>query len=303
MAAMQHGGMEYIGYDRHACAVYEGMPSSGFRVEPAPVVVPIRFCDGASLLPLETAYEGLSSWMFREDDFDAVSRTRRGRVFKMGHQLQPEVWSVTDHRRPELPTVVGGNGWLVQRAPLATYVRDTLHGFEGLTRKTVVLGWDPYPTSWQIVNVECNMVGTPVLWLKARHSLGGMPMLDDAKVDPSLRASLRDAMGKVDASVNRLGPVEVVDRCRDALSLIFGSHVGNLATDLGPALEMYGKKEGIDLKQNDIRWNCGRIVARLHSRGKPNELHRTAARALTDEDAELALACLRAVLMDFGLVS
>jgi restriction system protein len=50
------------------------------------------------------------------------------------------------------------------------------------------------------------------------------------------------------------------------------------------------------------RWECtvGRIVARLHSRGKPNEQADKNLRPPTDTDAELALQCTKTVLIEFG---
>jgi hypothetical protein len=50
----------------------------------------------------------------------------------------------------------------------------------------------------------------------------------------------------------------------------------------------------------DIRSWCGRIVARLHSRGKPNEQACKGLRALSDDDADLAVDCLKTVLVEFG---
>jgi hypothetical protein len=89
----------------------------------------------------------------------------------------------------------------------------------------VILGWEPHITYWKIISIECNIVGTPVLSLRAKHSLGDIPELIDGNIPPESLKPLTEALNKVEASVNRLSPIEVIDRCRDLLSLAF-SHKG-----------------------------------------------------------------------------
>jgi hypothetical protein len=103
---------------------------------------------------------------------------------------------------------------------------------------------------------------------------------------------------KVENSSNRLGPTDVVDRCRDALSVVFGHLGGDRKKDLANAIKAYENKNG-KREEDLVSWS-GRIVARLHSRGKPNEQHNKGLRDLTEEDAQLTLRCLWLVLIELN---
>lgn len=291
--------MEYLGFDRSSGAVYEGEIYDGYRVLPAPHLTPIRFFKGLDLQPLAPWMNGLASELFREDDFDAVTKLRRGRVFRLRSCSQPHEWHLTDPYRPHLETVPRGAG-SAQYARLATYERHLLPDLtkvSALSMPTVALGWEPHNTFWKIVSIECNLVGTPVLSLRARHSLGDTPEIVEESVPAPLLKSLVEAVEKVEASANRLAAVDVIDRCRSALSVAFGYQSGDMSKDLGHAIDAYIRK--IDGKENLCSF-CGRIVARLHSRGKPNEQAGKGLRPPTDSDADLAMNCLKTVLIEFG---
>lgn len=292
--------MEYLGFDRDIGAVYDGEMSDGHRVLPPPQLTPIRFFKGTSIPQLTPWAFGLAPEIFREDDFDAVTKVRRGRVFRMRSCSQPYSWHVSDPYRPHLEIVPWGSG-AAQHVRLGTYERHCLpelRDLSPLTMPTVALGWEPHVTFWKIVSIECNLVGTPVLSLKARHSLGDTPEIIEAQLPKPLLTPLTEALEKVEASVNRLSAMDVIDRCRSALSVVFGYKAGDMSKDLGKAIETYVQLDAAG-KEN-ICASCGRIVARLHSRGKPNEQAGKGLRPPTDSDADLALNCLKTVLIEFG---
>ena len=267
---------------------------------PPPSLAPIRFFKGIDLPPLAPWVDGLAPEIFREDDFDAVTKIRRGRVFRLRSCSQPHEWNVTDPYRPHLETVPWGAG-SAQQARLATYERHSLPDLSrvaALSMPTVALGWEPHVTFWKITSIECNLVGTPVLWLRARHSLGDTPEILEDKVPDAVLKPLVEAVGKVEISVNRLAAVDVIDRCRSALSVAFGWQAGDLSKDLGNAIDAYTQRQ--NPPKDNLCACCGRIVARLHSRGKPNEQAGKALRPPTDSDADLALNCLKTVLIEFG---
>ena len=130
-----------------------------------------------------------------------------------------------------------------------------------------------------------------MLSLRARHSLGDTPEIVEENVPETLLKPLIEAVEKVEASANRLAAVDVIDRCRSALSVAFGFKADDMSKDLGHAIDAYLKKEAAG-KENLCGY-CGRIVARLHSRGKPNEQAGKGLRPPTDSDADLALNCLK----------
>ena len=161
----------------------------------------------------------------------------------------------------------------------------------------VILGWEPFITFWTIVSIEYSAVSTPLLTLRAHHSLGDIPEINVANVPSAARKPITEALEKVEASMNRLSPLEVVDRCRDALSIVFGALAGDMTKDLSSAISAYVAANG---SKEDLRSWAGRIVARLHSRGKPNEQAAKSIRPPSDDDAQLAVKCLRMVLVEFG---
>ena len=186
--------MEYLGFERRTGAVYESHPDHGYRVLPPPHLLPIRFLSGGQVPPIETHWEGLSKLIFREDSFDPVTKLKRGRVFRI-QGSQPSHWHVYDPHRPNLDVVPWGRG-TSQKIDLAGFERDCLPELRQLLSSslpTVILGWEPHITFWRIVSIECNMVGTPVLSLRAKHSLGDTPELIVEKIDENLRVPLSEA--------------------------------------------------------------------------------------------------------------
>lgn len=281
--------MEYLGFDRRTYAVYEGnFMGGGYRALPPPPLAPIRFVRDKKLTAVAPWADGLAPEIFREDDFDSVTKIRRGRVFQMRNCSQPYKWKVNDSYDRDV-------------LQLMTYERTLLPDLANLTAyqlPTVALGWEPHVTFWKIVSLECNLVGTPVLTLKAKHSLGDTPELLKNKVPTETLVPLREALESVEASVNRLAPVDVIDRCRGALSIAFGYQIGDPGKDLGQSINAYLRKAGES--DENLPARCGRIVARLHSRGKPNEQAGKGLRPPTESDADLALNCLKTVLIEFG---
>ncbi len=294
--------MEYLGFERRTGAVYESHPDHGYRVLPPPHLLPIRFLIDGNVPPIEPHWEGLAKLIFREDSFDPVTKLKRGRVFRI-QGSQPSHWHVYDPHRPNLDVVPWGRG-TSQKIDLAGFERDCLPQLRELpssTLPTVILGWEPHITFWRIVSIECNLVGTPVLSLRAKHSLGDTPELIEAKIPPELVQPLAEAMEKVEASVNRLSPIDVIDRCRDALAIAFSHKAGDMTKDLVVSINGYIVANASDKepKEDLCSW-CGRIVARLHPRGKHNERIQKKLRPPTDSDADLALQCLKTVLIEFG---
>lgn len=296
--------MNYLGICRDSGAIYEGMSTSnGYRVHPAPFLTPIRFVVGSDIPPVSAYAFNLPEIVFREQDFDPITKIRRGLAFTMRNQSQPWEWYVQDPLRQDLARIgIGGNGGLTsaQKISLVTYQVDRLTEIAAAKLKPlpqVILGWEPFITFWNIISIEHSAASTPLLTLRAHHSLGDVPSLDATSIPEAARKPIADALEKVEASVNRLSPVEVVDRCRDALSIVFGTLAGDMTKDLGSAISAYVAANG---SKDDIRSWAGRIVARLHSRGKPNEQAAKSLRAPSDDDAQLAVRCLRLVLVEFG---
>lgn len=293
--------MSFLGICPQSGAIYEGSSShGGFRAQPAPFLTPIRFVVDGKIPQLFRTATLPAEMLFREFDFDAITRIRRGYVYTRRNQSQPWGWYVQDPFRQDLPRVgIGGNAGTAsaQEISLITYQTDPLNelamqSVAPLPR--VILGWEPYATYWIIVSIEHSAESIPLITLRAHHSLSELPELNLSRIPEPAQKPITEALHKLGASMNRLSPTEVVDRCRDALSIVFGIVAGDMTKDLGSAISSYSAAN-----KEDLRSWAGRIVARMHARGKPNEQHARASRSLSDDDSLLAVRCVRLVLTEF----
>ena len=301
--------MEYIGFDRQRNAIYEGEPRHGYRVMPPPMITPIRFMENDTLPEICRGPDQLPIRLFREDYFDSVTKIKRGRVFSCSYELQPQQWYASDAYTPPNYSIMGKRQVFMQppegtiTTKLATYLRDTLADQKNLHQKKVVLGQDSHISYWKVIGTESNLVGTPVLTLKATHTYNDIPTLVKGTLDPETEADLLASLEKIESSINRQSATEVVDRCRDALSIAFGYCIKNRTKDLSEAIRLRKSSPDKPTGEDDLCSLSGKIVARLHSRGKPNEQSKNNVPMLNDHDSDLALSCLRTALRELGYAS
>lgn len=294
--------MKYIGVCGSSGALYEGEPSSGFHSPGSAVLLPIEFIeDGYGHDEFDLSSDEAKT-VFKEDFFDPITKVRRGRVYKK-QTSQTQLWSVHDPNRNDLKVVKWRDG-TAQKIELITYQKDSLSDLRNKTTfPMVILGAGPFISIWKIISIESSFNGIPILTLRSFRSFGVVPEIIHSALPEQGRNQVLEALEKVENSSNRLGPVDVVDRCRDALSAILGHYVENPEKDLSKAISGYMNKKdsGAD---SLVSW-AGKIVARLHARGKPNEQERLKAKGhkfkgLEEEDAQLALRCLWLVLVEIG---
>ena len=291
--------MNDLGICADTNAVYEGsQSSSAIRILPAPLLLPLRFVGADGVKPIDNI-NGYSAEIFREESFDPITKIRRGRVFTRRFQSPMKVdWHVQDPFRLDLPVVDWAHG-RAQAIGLITYATDSLLHLrkpENVRhRPEVLLGWEEHCTRWQIVSVETPIRSGPVLTLKARFSLGDLPELIEDALPDAIRSELVTAWDHLDGTLNRLGPVEVIDHCRDLLSIVLAHLVNDPSRDLGKAIITY-----VANNKEDAHSSAARIVARLHSRGKPNERKDKGLRAPNDADAQLAIRSVGIILTDLG---
>lgn len=286
--------MNYIGICRSNGDLYEGNPSSGSPSPSSTMLLPVRFSDSDADVK-ETL--GYPQSVFKEDFFDPITKIRRGRIFNAGGN-QPQNWYVHHPARQDLIKVNCRNG-TAQQIELITYQKDPLSNLRHNTKlPDLIIGKEPFISIWKILSIETSFSGTPVLTMKSYRSFGVIPELKLEAIPRVARDKVISALDKVDNSSNRLGPTDTVDRCRDALSVVFGHLIDGPGKDLNKAVNGYITQYN-DGKDNLISW-AGKMVARLHSRGKPNEQHNLGLSELVEEDAQLALRCLWLVLVEIG---
>lgn len=292
--------MDFLGICQNTQKVYEGSYSHGYPVSSNTLFAPIAFVgmDGEVAIDYSKTTQGnMPEWVFREDFFDPITKIRRGRVYQ-AQGNQPYTWHIQDNGRQDLAHENWNLG-TAQKTDVVFYQRSGLTQLRNTSKyPSVIIGKEPFITVWRIIDIEYSVSDTPVLTLKSFRSFGAIPRLIENKVPPEIKSSLLDALDKVENSSNRFGPTDVVDRCRDALSIVFGHLDGDLTKDLSNAIKAYENKNG-KREEDLVSWS-GRIVARLHSRGKPNEQKAKNLRDLSEEDGQLALRCLWLVLVEHG---
>ena len=98
--------------------------------------------------------------------------------------------------------------------------------------------------------------------------------------------------------VHRAAPISVIDRARDAASQILLAHY---QSDNGPPKDLMDLAKQLEGHKKIIAAGAAKIIARLHSRGKPTEREkRREMRAIREEDAQLAIQCVGTLLCELG---
>ncbi len=293
--------MRELGVCKSSGRLYEGNRNSGAPVVHQSPILPIEFI-GTSGLPTLKEVDGYSGIIFHEESFDPITKIRRGRVYLL-NESQPVTWRVQDSSRKDLDYEAWANG-AAQKLDTVGYNIDSLAYLLGLKPlPKVVLGQEPFQTYWKILAIETQYDGKPLLTLKALSSFGAVPELIETQIPEQARQLLVDAVENVEAVANRLGPIETVDACRSALSVVLGALADDLTLDLGKGINKriaHNKEANPNGNGQDLVIHNAEIVRRLHSRGKPNESVKLKTRPISDEDANLALNCLWFVLVELG---
>jgi hypothetical protein len=294
--------MSELGICKRSGRLYEGNSSAGIAINYYVPIIPIEFV-GVDMQQGNPS-SNLANLVFREDSFDPITKIRRGRVYKEVTGRN-EPWRVNDFARTDLKRVKWNNGE-AQELEATSYSADPLTQLRQITLlPKIILGKTPHHTYWKILSIETQYDGKPLLTLKAISNFGTVPVLVVNQVPEIAQKPIQDALENVEVAVNRIGPIETVDTCRNALSIVFGALAEDTMLDLGLGIShriKVNKAESINPSangQNLITQNAD-IVRRLHPRGKASEKEKHQTRAISQEDANLALNCLWFVLVELG---
>lgn len=286
---------EFLGICIDSGLSYEGSFTTGHRIQPAPMLLPLQFVENETV-EAPGLVGGYPKQIFREDSFDPITRIRRGRVYTWhSHEHQ---WFVQDPFRSDLREKSWNRG-CAKIINAMVYQKDPLSGLALKPHLKVQLGDDHGSSIWKILLRETSIHGSQILTLKSYRSLGEIPDLALNEIPPEVLPALTAELERVERSANRMSPDDVVDRCRNALTIIYGALGGNRANDLDRAIKHYLAK----FQKKEVVANAGHIVKRLHSRGKACEQYSKDLRPLSEEDAQLALRCLGFVLIETGWAS
>ncbi len=292
----------YLGIELHTGMIYEGIGRPDIPAIPMPSVAHAKIIQHPSdwrSLPGPSEAFGL---VFREDSFDASSRTRRGRLYQKREGAQPEQYTVSAH----------------------PYDRGLPPGYEKATRKSMfvytsciellqksnqgqglvlALGSSHGASAWRVVQTEALYSGAVMVTLKALSAYGILPELDAEQVEERFRPVVAQALTRVLDSAFKESPGSVVDNCRDAMQVVLSSWLaqnGSAGTVIENELAKVAATVETGPYEKICVGNLGKVCAKLHSRNKSNAQRQKGYRPIVEEDAELALQALGFTLRDLG---
>lgn len=156
---------------------------------------------------------------------------------------------------------------------------------------------------WRFVQTEMLVTRAVMVTLKALSACDILPELDAVQVHDEFRADAKKVLERVFDAPFRESPDSVVDRCRNALTVLMSRWLAQqghdrkvLEWDLGDVSEAISKPPYSRI----CRANVGRTVAQLHNRTKENVVVEKGLRPLAEEDAELAVQAVGLALRDLG---
>jgi hypothetical protein len=292
----------YLGIADDSALVYEGTsPTPERPTFPTPTVTQAKLiaepADWKRLSP--GIRNDAQTWVFREDSFDAVTRTRRGRLYQamIGAPYPNHSCRVLPH--PAENTGYGTDGRIAR--PLHIYIACSaiLEMPERGRGATLALGNSRAASTWRVVDCEMTVSGDVMVTLRAKSAFGIVPDLDESQIDARFRTEVSDALQAVLESAFRESPTAVVDRCKDALVLIMSRWIWQETKDEAIlAKDIAEVSKALELHKKYAAANMGKTLGILHARGKSNEQFAKNLRAPTEDDAEFALNALSLALRD-----
>ena len=294
----------HLGIDNNSGLVYEGWGQPSLPAIPTPhitLATLIRCTEDWRSLPSSFDQSSLG-WIFREDSFDAVTRTRRGRLYFHAGGSQPNTISITPHPLEDPFGKSIGQGGQTRKA-LRTYVACTpfLQEHNQGQGSTLALGTSQAASPWRVVQTELLASGCVMVTLKALNAFGILPELHMGNISTDHQRAVKQAFERVLDSAFRETPISVVDHCKNALTVILGRWLvqqGHGDAILGRDIGEVAKTALGEPYKKIAAGNLAQVVGRLHARGKGNEQYVQDARPPSEEDAHLALSALSFVLRD-----
>lgn len=302
-----------LGIHESTRLIYEGdTTSNGWCVDPRPFISQISFSHN-----YEKALENLThsvwaqdyKYVFREDSFEPVSRTRRGRIYKESNS-KPEIWSIIPH-----PQQLASRGSITAEGQLQGQRLHTFHEFrlrndyktpKELAALNILVGIKDSFTRWTIVSVEPVMNGQEIVTLKAANSLGIVTDIDFSKIDAEDRAIVKEKYDKFLDAVPLAGPDSIVDRAGEACSALLHASLKKRHQNLtNPTLNILIEKakEDSEFKERKLLLAASELLRLLHSRGKFSFQAKHGTRSLIHSDAQAAIESFSIVINELGLYS
>ncbi|MDZ8118186.1 hypothetical protein [Pontiella agarivorans] len=246
---------------------------------------------------IEAEKNEFKKFLFREDSFDPVSMVRRGRIYQP-YPEQPNECRVA---------AIDAYDGLIAHQYASAVIKKRLHTYQpyalslnGPDQKYAIIGTQSAYSLWRIVSNDRMYLNDELLTLRPLHSMGALPDLDLREVSDPWKTKVEETVNKVVDAMTFANADSIIELCRHAASAALFAHfhedIKNLAgTDLGPLAKRAGD-EGLHIVAH-----CGHLIAKFHSRIKPNNQVHFESRPPTDRDAELAIYSLSCILSDLKL--
>ena len=278
-----------LAIDHTEDSVWETNGGPSYKIDPKPIIT------GAELVNRSASSFRMSSEdflrqpnqiIFREDSFDPVTRIRRGRFYRAGN-MQPGQIHITDQTAKRSASIFHPfSVW-------SEFLRNTAD------HPLILLGTGERFSIWNVINVEAITGNEELITLKSRSSFAVLPEVAADQIPTEYRKEAIEALQRFADEVHRSGPISVIDRARDAASLIISALMEipkAKGVDLGEAIKKLEEKD----RNRALTISPARIIARLHARAKPNEKNKHGLRSIRENDAELATQCLGFLLCEVG---
>ena len=280
---------------------YEGDGNFFRAIHPTPVLT------RATLPGLGPTHDapGCPSPLFREDSFDPVTRVRRGRLYVVTNPSSLILSPDRVHNYPYGPHIGVGGGWQADGYYKPVGIAD-FPAAQRIESMEMALGEAPGSTYWRVVAVERISSGELLFTLRARSSLGALPILAESLSarDGSLVAPepIRAALEQLVDAFHRQQPAPIADVCRETARVILAAWTGAAANakDLKDVIKKIPESD-----KREALVGAAKVINRLHSRGKSSEQERRVAagedlRFVCMEDAEASVQLVGFLLRDIG---
>jgi len=291
--------MIYLGVDHATSMLFAGASEPFCPVPPSASLTPcVPIPSGeepVGLVPTSSLFD-FNVWAFLEQSFEPLTRIRRGRLWQpLAGSPQPEPREVAPSSEQLLSS--GNVGGRVRRSQ---YVYGPARNLFALPQRgfgaTLALGTRDAFTLWRVVHVEIVQDDAILVTLKARTALGTLPDLSLEHVHDEFKEAISSNYAIALESAYRESPGSVVDRAKDTMAVMLsrwlvqtGAERQVLELDIGKLVNYLDKQrpdELICVKR------LGDVLAKLHSRNKPNEQHKRGVPGARESDAELAIQAL-----------
>jgi hypothetical protein len=231
----------------------------------------------------------MSKLVFEEVGFDPVTNVRRGYIWELYGDSQPQSWHLYYN-----------GGSFVRR--LVTYSRRSIMGlFLGPlpSQVFVTFGSKDQFSFGELVHFERQANGAEMVVVLLRKQFSIIPTLKESieSVSDNDRSRLLESLRKVEDGYRKSPPESVIDRCREVCTVIFQCLLPDhkIGEDLSALIKRYEKEEPSRTMIGDL----AHAISRLHARPKASEYKRNLPPVHT-KDAEMVVSMVGAILVAQG---